>query len=152
MPVDFSSLRDLDGNPYVPVTLEEAVDYLYGCLDDHEKRDLREHGGTMLHFGFGMALRNHWNLWETRGEQPLVRDIVSRFGVAPGDDVSGKILDDLAERCGYVPKSDRPPLGKDVEYANGAGQQSRGSNPVGDESPPPRDSLFKGFFGRTRQG
>ena len=64
-------------------TLDEVIEYLTNELKKEDKVQdflMQEHG--MLQVGFGMAIRNHFNLWEE--DNPLLLDIRERM-VADGN-------------------------------------------------------------------
>jgi len=79
---------------FVPVTLNEAIDYLYSLLETKDIEYIKAENQSGVHFTMGMYLRNNWSLWEQ--DTPLSKDIRNRFKLfCHGDDVSGLILTGL---------------------------------------------------------
>jgi hypothetical protein len=83
----------------VPSNLEEALEMLVSGAspDDIEviKSHSAEHLSSMVHFGFGMALRNNWSLWEK--DTPLV-NWFKGIGITHPDDMSGIINTSFCRR------------------------------------------------------
>ena len=73
----------------VPGSLREAIDLLIEGLDDAD-RDFIHGNPTFGAFGFGMAIRNSWGLWEP--ESHLVQWFKTNYKIAHADDISGIIL------------------------------------------------------------
>lgn len=55
-------------------TLDDVIEELVISLKkDNKVQDFLQQGHAMLHMGFGMAIRNHFKLWDS--ENPLLLDI-----------------------------------------------------------------------------
>jgi hypothetical protein len=77
---------------YVPTDLLDAVVELDRMLPGKTKREIAEIPPTRLvelHFGLGMALRNHWGLWR---DSRLAKYFIAR-GVWHPDDMSAILIE-----------------------------------------------------------
>lgn len=93
---------------FVPQTIEEAANYLYGCIPLSEVDALRKQQTTKVviqhpdgtkeeyetnplsavHFDFGRYIRNTWSLWQ---DTPLRRHAMETYRIKHGDDLWGMI-------------------------------------------------------------
>ena len=76
-----------------PITLNEAVDFLYSWLEDIDISTINMSSADQQHFTFGMFLRNTWKLWDK--ETPIVQWFRSELKIGHADDISSIILDSL---------------------------------------------------------
>lgn len=75
---------------YQPKTLEQAVEFIIYNMDSDEHEYIKKNGTVGLHHGFGMAIRNNWNLW--KANSVLAKHFQSLYGLGHADDMSGMIL------------------------------------------------------------
>lgn len=96
-----------------PATMGEAVTLIYDSLDDDEIEFIKENSSSLLHFSFGMAMRNGWNLWGTQEEKPTtLKDHMREvYDIHHADDISGMILESLAK----VVKGETPDSNADAQ-------------------------------------
>lgn len=87
-----------------PKTLQEAVDLLLSNFTEEDRRILKLHGATMLHHGFGTALRNGWGLWTGSRLAEHFKDV---YGIGHPDDMSAMILDCVEAKVKGEPWSDQ---------------------------------------------
>jgi hypothetical protein len=73
-----------------PTSFNEAVQLLVSGLTPIEIEFIKNHEPHEIHHGVGTLIRNNWNLWVK--ESPLVQDVLNKFGVIHGDDVSGLLF------------------------------------------------------------
>lgn len=74
-----------------PQTVQATVSDLLSRLSEADKtslRQMKESDLALLHFGWGMGIRNHYGLW--RGNRALIKDACGE-GCHP-DDASGVII------------------------------------------------------------
>lgn len=100
----------MDFSKHKPKTLQEAVDLIVAELLPEERDYILKEGMAGAHFGFGMAMRNCWGLWNRSDLAQHFRDV---YGLGHADDMSGMILaaveakvkgtvfDDTAEAAKY---------------------------------------------------
>ena len=79
-------------NPdFVPSTIEDAVNHLFGNLtEEHKEQILEIDNSAQIHHTIGRFLRNSWSLWEK--DTPLKNDAIQTYEIAHADDISGLIL------------------------------------------------------------
>jgi hypothetical protein len=86
----------IEFDAYYPSTLEDAVNTLERSLTKEEHAMLLKipEWAGRSHFGFGMAMRNGWNLWGVQPDVPKVLhdNLKNRFGLGHADDMSDMIL------------------------------------------------------------
>ena len=81
----------------VPTTVDDAIEALMKALTEKDREFILEHDASTSHFGFNMAMRNAWSVWDS--QTPLVQDFIKRFKLfGHGDDVYGII------NCGFWAK------------------------------------------------
>ncbi len=79
---------------FVPSTVNEAVETLFKGLEKDDIDFIKKNDSAMVHFTFGMAMRNGWSFWQE--DTPLQKDFKKRFKLfGHADDMSGLILDAL---------------------------------------------------------
>jgi hypothetical protein len=88
---------DLSLRP-VPATVEDAVQFMYAALTQHERGVLRKQWGGLSGklFTFGQALIEQWGL--ERDDTPLYVDCRNRFQLGNSDDVVALILNAVDAR------------------------------------------------------
>jgi len=93
-----SIFRKKQSKDIIPTTLYGAIEQLYSELPRASIDYIKTHEDSSgIHFTSGMALRNSWNLWDTKS--PLNKDIQTKYGLyGHGDDVSGIIYAGLWAR------------------------------------------------------
>jgi hypothetical protein len=83
----------------VPCNLEEALDMLISGASPEDIKVIKshsaEHMSSAVHFGFGIAIRNNWSLWEK--DTPLV-NWFKGIGITHADDMSGIINTSFCHR------------------------------------------------------
>jgi hypothetical protein len=91
----------------VPSNLDEAVKVLKDSLTEEDLNEIRRpmSVSTQCHFGYGMAMRNAWSLWDT--ETRLVKWFKDNYGVEHADDISGIILECLWNDVRGEPRRDK---------------------------------------------
>lgn len=80
----------------IPKTYEEALASILKGLSNDNKNQIRSNSEYVLtHHGFGMGLRNEWNLWGSRpsASKDLRDEFVDRFQLGHADDMTGLLLD-----------------------------------------------------------
>jgi uncharacterized protein DUF6794 len=74
----------------VPTTVDDAIEALMKALTPQDREFILNHDAVTSHFGFNMAMRNNWSVWDV--QTPLVQDFIKRFKLfGHGDDVYGII-------------------------------------------------------------
>ena len=81
------------GEEYVPSSLNESIEFLECEWADNLKNEFKlkpeEDAVTELHFGYGLYLRNEWELW--KGNNELSKSF-HEIGITHPDDISSIIL------------------------------------------------------------
>jgi len=89
---DKADLPDVKG---LPKTLDEAVEYLYKQLDEKTKLEIANTEYGIMHFGYGMYVRNELGLW--RGNRELLSNVAGS-PLAQPDYVGSTIAEALKEK------------------------------------------------------
>lgn len=90
-----------------PNNLEEAVEILkkHNATPEAKSTIIKLKDTSMLHHGYGTALRNSWNLWVKTS--PIVKWFKDTYDIDHADDISGIILDAfIADMQGKPRKTD----------------------------------------------
>lgn len=87
---------------YIPATFDEAIDYLYGCLEYEDVELIFDNpNSSVYHHSFCRILRNNWKLWLKC--TALVADMNKRWCLWHADDMSGLIVESLWAKVHKIP-------------------------------------------------